>query len=114
MLKAGDFIQCHDADEMVQISRELDAMDIMNDFAFEPQEGIQIMGPWLDPEVELPAEDGVFHFALVNGKAKDGATCEEAPAVVEYWKDEGWVCDTMEEFDVVCWMPVPGFGKENA
>ena len=112
MLKAGDFIKCKRS-EMVQISQELDAMGIMNDFVFEPQAGIQIMGPWLDPEVELPAEDGVFHFALVNGRAKNGATCEEAPAIVEYWHDEGWFCDSMEVFDVVCWMPVPGFGKEE-
>lgn len=110
MLKAGDFIKCKKS-EMVQISQELDAMGIITDFASDKR--IIITGPWLDPEVELPAEDGVFHFALVNGKAKDGATCEEAPAVVEYWKDEGWVCDTMEEFDVVCWMPVPGFAKEE-
>lgn len=112
MLKAGDFIKCKKS-EMVQISQELDAMGIINDFAFEPVPGIQIMGPWLDPEVELPAEDGVFHFALVNGKEKNGATCEEAPAIVEYWHDVGWVCDAMEEFDVVCWMPVPGFAKEE-
>ena len=112
MLKAGDFVKCKKS-EMVQISQELDAMGIINDFAFEPVPGIQIMGPWLDPEVELPAEDGFFHFALVSGRAKNGATCEETPAVVEYWKDEGWFCVSMEEFDVVCWMPVPGFGKEE-
>lgn len=113
MLKAGDFVQCKKS-EMVQISQELDAMGIMNDFVFEPVPGIQIMGPWLNPEIELPAEDGVFQFALVNGRAKNGVTCEEALAIVEYWHDEGWFCDTMEVFDVVCWMPVPGFGKEDA
>ena len=112
MLKAGDFVQCKES-EMVQYSLDLNEMGVYNDFVFEPVPGIQIMGPWLDPEVELPAEDGVFHFALVNGRAKNGATCEETPAVVEYWKDEGWFCDSMEVFDVVCWMPVPGFAKEE-
>lgn len=107
MLKAGDFIQCHDVDEMAQYSTDLEKMGIQTDLR------LIIAGPWLDPEVELPAEDGVFYFALVNGKAKDGATCEEEPAVVEYWKDEGWFCDTMEVFDVVCWMPIPGFAKEE-
>lgn len=112
MLKAGDFVQCKKS-EMLQYSLDLDEMGVYNDFVFEPVPVIQIMGPWLDPEVELPAEDGVFHFALVNGRAKNGATCEETPAVVEYWKDEGWFCDSMEVFDVVCWMPVPGFAKEE-
>lgn len=111
MLKAGDFVKCHDVDEMTQYSMDLENMGIITDFASDKR--IIITGPWLDPEVELPAEDGVFHFALVNGKAKNGATCEEAPAVVEYWDDIGWVCDSMEEFDVVCWMPVPGFAKEE-
>ena len=111
MLKAGDFIQCHDVDEMIQYGTDLERMGIQTDFASDKR--LIITGPWLDPEVELPAEDGVFHFALVNGKAKDGATCEEAPAVVEYWDDIGWVCDSMEVFDVVCWMPVPGFAKEE-
>lgn len=113
MLKAGDFIQCADAEEMAQYMTDLERMGIQADFDFSHGERIKIFGPWLDPEVELPAEDGVFHFALVNGKTKYGATCEEAPAVVEYWKDEGWVCDTMEVFDVVCGMPIPGFGKEE-
>lgn len=85
MLKAGDFIQCHDVDEMVQYSTDLENMGIWTDFASGKR--LIIVGPWLDPEVELPAEDGVFRFALVNGKAKDGATCEEAPAVVEYWQE---------------------------
>lgn len=111
MLKAGDLIQCHDVDEMAQCRMDLENMGIITDFASGNR--IIIAGPWLDPEVELPAEDGVFHFVLVNGKAKDGATCEEAPAVVEYWKDEGWFCDTMEVFDVVCWMPIPGMAKEE-
>ena len=111
MLKAGDFIQCADDEDMVQYITDLARMGIQADFASGNR--IIITGPWLDPEVEVPAEDGVFHFALVNGKAKDGATCEEAPAVVEYWDDIGWVCDTMEVFDVVCWMPIPGFAKEE-
>ena len=111
MLKAGDYIQCADAEEMAQYSTDLENMGIITDFASDKR--IIITGPWLDPEVELPAEDGFFHFALVNGKAKNGATCEEAPAVVEYWKDEGWFCDSMEVFDVVCWMPIPGFAKEE-
>ena len=67
MLKAGDFVQCKKS-EMLQYSLDLDEMGVYNDFVFEPVPVIQIMGPWLDPEVELPAEDGVFHFALVNGR----------------------------------------------
>ena len=69
MLKAGDFIQCKKS-EMVQYSLDLNEMGIYNDFVFEPVPGIQIMGPWLDPEVEPPREGWHLPFRAGQRQGK--------------------------------------------
>ena len=48
MLKAGDYIQCADAEEMAQYMTDLERMGIQADFDFSHGERIKIFGPgWI-------------------------------------------------------------------